>query len=263
MFGPEVAHIVSGVTKLSTLPFDSSQARQAESIRKMILAMADDIRVILIKLADRLHNMRTLQFHKHAKKQQDIAQETLDIYCAHRRPAGHLLDQKELEDTSFMYLIPEEYREIKRPGEQGPGRAGEVHRNGQADHPGEDGRSTASTCEVLGRYKHFYSIYQKMITQNLDFEEVYDIIAFRIILDTDSPVLRGPGAHPLPLEAHRQQVQGLHRPSQAQHVPVPAHHGHRPLGRAGGNPDPHPGDGPGGQIRHRRPLELQGGQAGR
>jgi len=113
MFGQDVLNIVSGVTKLSKLPFHSSQARQAESIRKMILAMANDIRVILIKLADRLHNMRTLQFHNNEQKKKKIAQETLDIYSPIADRLGIYWMKKELEDASFMYLQPEDYAEIK------------------------------------------------------------------------------------------------------------------------------------------------------
>ncbi|HUT44511.1 MAG TPA: HD domain-containing protein, partial [Desulfobacterales bacterium] len=113
MFGQDVLNIVSGVTKLSKLPFRSSQARQAESIRKMILAMADDIRVVLIKLADRLHNMRTLQFHNNEQKKRKIAQETLDIYSPIADRLGIYWMKKELEDTSFMYLQPEDYSKIK------------------------------------------------------------------------------------------------------------------------------------------------------
>ena len=113
MFGQDVLNIVSGVTKLSKLPFRSSQARQAESIRKMILAMANDIRVILIKLADRLHNMRTLQFHNNEQKKIKIAQETLDIYSPIADRLGIYWIKKELEDTSFMYLQPEDYSKIK------------------------------------------------------------------------------------------------------------------------------------------------------
>jgi len=185
MFGSEVTHIVSGVTKLSVLPFSSgSQARQAESIRKMILAMADDIRVILIKLADRLHNMRTLRFHSEEKRKK-IAQETIDIYAPIASRLGIYWIKEELEDTSFMYLQPEEFPKI------------ESHVN-QDREEGEKYIETVKSiikkkmdehnlkCEVLGRYKCFYSIYKKMVSQNLEFEEVYDIIAFRIILDTIS-----------------------------------------------------------------------------
>jgi len=183
MFGKEVTHIVSGVTKLSVLPFSSSsQARQAESIRKMILAMADDIRVILIKLADRLHNMRTLNFHSQKKRVQ-IAQETLDIYAPIAGRLGIYWIKKELEDTSFMYLQPEEYAKIeqlvnkdKEEGEKYIEKVKALIEKKMGEHNLE--------CEVLGRYKYFYSIYKKMLSQNLEFEDVYDIIAFRIILDT-------------------------------------------------------------------------------
>lgn len=183
MFGKDVTHIVKGVTKLSVLPFSSgSQARQAESIRKMILAMADDIRVILIKLADRLHNMRTLKFHS-PKKRAEIARETLDIYAPIAGRLGIYWIKKELEDTSFMYIQPDEYSKIeqlvnrdKEEGEKYIETVKDLIKKKMDEHNLE--------CEVLGRYKYFYSIYKKMLSQNLEFEDVYDIIAFRIILDT-------------------------------------------------------------------------------
>ncbi len=183
MFGKDVSHIVSGVTKLSVLPFSSgSQARQAESIRKMILAMADDIRVILIKLADRLHNMRTLKFHS-PKKKVKIARETLDIYAPIAGRLGIYWIKKELEDASFMYIQPDEYFKIeqlvnkdKEEGEKYIETVKDLIKKKMDEHNLE--------CEVLGRYKYFYSIYKKMLSQNLEFEDVYDIIAFRIILDT-------------------------------------------------------------------------------
>ena len=183
MFGQDVFNIVSGVTKLSKLPFRSSQARQAESIRKMILAMADDIRVILIKLADRLHNMRTLQFHNNEQKKKKIAQETLDIYSPIADRLGIYWIKKELEDTSFMYLQPEDYSKIKgfvRKDQEEREKYIETVKNYMTKKLGE----ADLKCEVLGRNKHYYSIYQKMASQNLDFDDVYDIIAFRIILDT-------------------------------------------------------------------------------
>ncbi len=183
MFGNEITHIVSGVTKLSALPFNSnSQARQAESIRKMILAMADDIRVILIKLADRLHNMRTLEFHSEEKRRK-IAQETIDIYAPIAARLGIYWIKEELEDTSFMYLQPEEFSKIEnyvnRDREESE-KYIETVKNFIKKKMDEHNLK----CEVLGRYKYFYSIYKKMVSQNLEFEEVYDIIAFRIILDT-------------------------------------------------------------------------------
>ncbi len=183
MFGDEITHIVSGVTKLSVLPFSSSsQARQAENIRKMILAMADDIRVILIKLADRLHNMRTLKFHSEEKRKK-IAQETIDIYAPIASRLGIYWIKEELEDTSFMYLQPEEFPKIENHVNQDR-EEGEKHIETVKSIINKKMDEHNLKCEVLGRYKCFYSIYKKMVSQNLEFEEVYDIIAFRIILDT-------------------------------------------------------------------------------
>ena len=185
IFGPDVAHIVSGVTKLTKVETHSAHQRHAESIRKMILAMANDIRVILIKLADRLHNMRTLGFHKNEKKKREISQETLDIYAPLASRLGIYWMKRELEDTSFMYIMPEEYSRIKglvsKDKEERENYVETVM--GMIKKEMED---AGLKCVVLGRYKHFYSIYQKMISQNLEFEDVYDIVAFRIILDTKS-----------------------------------------------------------------------------
>jgi len=184
IFGQEVVHIVSGVTKISVLSFDSSQARQAESIRKMILAMADDIRVILIKLADRLHNMRTLQFHKESKRKR-IAQETLDIYAPLASRLGIYWIKNELEDISYKYIYPEEYSNIEKlisKDKKESDKYIEKVKNLIKEKMDENNLK----CKILGRYKNISSIYQKMVKQNLPFEEVYDIIAFRIILDTVS-----------------------------------------------------------------------------
>ncbi|MEJ2101136.1 MAG: bifunctional (p)ppGpp synthetase/guanosine-3',5'-bis(diphosphate) 3'-pyrophosphohydrolase, partial [Desulfobacterales bacterium] len=182
LFGPEIQHIVAGVSKLSGLTFDSSRARQAESIRKMFLAMADDIRVILIKLADRLHNMRTLQFHS-PDKRKEIAQETLDIYAPISARLGIYWIKNELEESSFKYTQSEEYARIENHVSKSKVERekyietvkGYIRKAMDADN---------LKCEILGRNKNFYSIYNKMISQNLPFEEIYDIIAFRIILDT-------------------------------------------------------------------------------
>ena len=183
VFGPEVLQIVSGVTKLSKLPVRSSKARQAENIRKMLLAMADDIRVILIKLADRLHNMRTLQYHTKEGKRIRIAQETLDIYAPIAARLGIYWIKKELEESSFKYLLPEEYERIKNL----------VHKDQEErekyvvkvkNYIKEKMDTANLKCDVLGRNKAYYSIHQKLVTQNLEFDDVYDIIAFRMILDT-------------------------------------------------------------------------------
>ncbi len=183
LFGPGVAHIVEGVTKLSALPATTKVAQQAESLRKMILAMADDIRVILIKLADRLHNMRTLKYHRKPEKQAAIAQETLDIYAPIAARLGIFWIKHELEEIAFFYTRREAHDRIEklvnRAKDEKDAYIREVstslhYKMEEMELP----------CEIKGRYKAHYSIYQKMISQNLDFNEVYDIVAFRIILDT-------------------------------------------------------------------------------
>jgi GTP pyrophosphokinase len=182
MFGPQVTHIVEGVTKLSGLSFRSSEARQAENMRKMILAMADDIRVILIKLCDRVHNMRTLRFQQE-HKQVRIAQETYDIYAPIANRLGIYWIKNELEDTSFLYLHPHEYREI----------ANQVARKKEEQQEYVDTMKKIIQAkmaeahlhsQVQGRHKHLFGIHQKMVAQQVSFEDVYDILGFRIILDT-------------------------------------------------------------------------------
>ena len=183
MFGSQVHRIVMGVTKISALPFSGAKARQAENIRKMLLAMADDIRVILIKLADRLHNMRTLKYHTKESKKRQISQETLDIYAPLAARLGIYWIKNELENKAFFYAEPEEYREIEtRVNKERVER--EEYIEAVRNLIFEKMMANGMECEVLGRFKHFYSIHQKMETQNLPFEEIYDIFAFRIILDT-------------------------------------------------------------------------------
>jgi GTP pyrophosphokinase len=182
LFGNEVTQIVDGVTKIGRFEFSSHEERQAENMRKMILAMADDIRVVLIKLADRLHNMRTLNYHA-VDKQRLIARETLDIYAPLAGRLGIDWIKTELEDLSFSYLDPDVYEEIvsglKKNEEERDRYIKEVktiieEKLAELDLKGK----------VSGRPKHIYSIYKKMIVQNLDLEHIYDIIAFRIILNS-------------------------------------------------------------------------------
>ncbi|MFO8112768.1 MAG: bifunctional (p)ppGpp synthetase/guanosine-3',5'-bis(diphosphate) 3'-pyrophosphohydrolase [Desulfosalsimonadaceae bacterium] len=185
IFGKEVTHIVSGVTKISALPFSSDQHRQAENTRKMILAMADDIRVILVKLADRLHNIQTLHYHQSSEKRKRIAQETLDIYAAIAARLGIYWIKRELEENAFYYANPEAYQKIedlvkKEQGER------EKYVTTVRELLEEKINRSGISGEVSGRYKHYYSIHQKMKSQGLEFEEVYDIIAFRIIVESVS-----------------------------------------------------------------------------
>jgi guanosine-3',5'-bis(diphosphate) 3'-pyrophosphohydrolase len=182
LFGSEVSHIVDGVTKIGRFEFSSHEERQAENMRKMILAMADDIRVVLIKLADRLHNMRTLDFHG-VGKQRLIARETMDIYAPLAGRLGIDWIKTELEDLAFSYLDPDVYEEIvsglKRNEEERERYIKEVK-----DVIQEKLAELDLKGKVNGRPKHIYSIYKKMIAQNLDLEHIYDIIAFRIILNS-------------------------------------------------------------------------------
>jgi GTP pyrophosphokinase len=181
-FGDEVALLVDGVTKLNRLEYRSKEEHQAESLRKMFLAMAQDIRVILIKLADRLHNLRTLKYHNETK-QKEIARETLEIYAplAHRLGIYHL--KWELEDLSFRYLEPEKYYELaervsrtRRKREEYIQAAIQILRRKLAE--------TGIFADIQGRPKHLYSIYNKMTRQNKDLSEIYDVMAVRVVVDS-------------------------------------------------------------------------------
>jgi GTP diphosphokinase / guanosine-3',5'-bis(diphosphate) 3'-diphosphatase len=179
-FGPEVTRIVNGVTKISTIHFQSQEERQAENIRKMILAMSDDIRVILVKLADRVHNMRTLGFHT-TEKQKAIAQETLDIYAPIAARLGMYRIQTELEDLCLYYLEPEAYQVIK-DGVAKKREERERYIREVKEMILKKMDSVHLQCRLEGRPKHFYSIYKKMIDQNLNINQLYDLIAFRVIV---------------------------------------------------------------------------------
>ncbi|MFW5996073.1 MAG: RelA/SpoT family protein [Halanaerobiaceae bacterium] len=181
-FGNEIGILVDGVTKLTRLKFESKEEHQAESLRKMFLAMAQDIRVVLIKLADRLHNMRTLEYLGEEKRCRK-ATETLEIYAPLAHRLGMSRIKWELEDLSFRYLEPEMYYEIsekvaanRREREESIQKAIEVLQ----DRLNEQNMNP----EIYGRPKHLYSIYQKMKRKEIDFNEIYDLTAIRVIVDT-------------------------------------------------------------------------------
>ena len=182
LFGKEVSQIVNGLSKISRFEYGSYEERQAENMRKMILAMATDIRVVLIKLADRLHNMRTLNYHVAGKKRL-IAQETLDIYAPLAGRLGIDWIKTELEDLAFFYLNPDVYEEVVRGLKKNEEERNRYIREVR-DIIQEKLREYNLQGEVRGRPKHIYSIYQKMVMQNLDLDQIYDIIAFRIILNS-------------------------------------------------------------------------------
>lgn len=180
LFGRQVAEIVDGVTKLN-IPFNNNFEKQAENFRRMLVAMAKDIRVILVKLADRLHNMMTLE-HMKPEKQEKIATETLQIYAPLANRLGIYWLKAELEDLSLKYLHPKDYAELsEKLSETAQSRDGYMDeiRTILNKKMAESG----VPCEVSGRVKHLYSIWKKLKTQGMEFEQVNDIIAFRIITD--------------------------------------------------------------------------------
>jgi GTP diphosphokinase / guanosine-3',5'-bis(diphosphate) 3'-diphosphatase len=180
IFGEEVASLVDGATKISQMTFRTSEERQAENFRKMLLAMARDIRVILVKLADRLHNMRTLNFQPEERRRR-IAQETLDIYAPLANRMGISWVKSELEDLAFRYLLPDLFydlaNKVSKKRKEREKYIEEVKKTIQ-------GKLADQTIEadIAGRSKHLYSIYLKMERQGIDFEQVYDLIAFRVLV---------------------------------------------------------------------------------
>ncbi|MBA3287204.1 MAG: bifunctional (p)ppGpp synthetase/guanosine-3',5'-bis(diphosphate) 3'-pyrophosphohydrolase, partial [Acidimicrobiia bacterium] len=181
-FGGDVAAIVDGLTKLERIQFDSREAQQAATMRKMLVAMARDLRVLVIKLADRLHNMRTIAAMP-AEKQQRIAQETLDIYA----PLAHRLGMQELkqqlEDLSFASLHPKRFAELdhlvssRSPEREGYVTAAVAEVRARLSELGIN-------AEVTGRGKHLWSLYEKMVVKGREFDDIFDLVAVRVIVDS-------------------------------------------------------------------------------
>jgi len=182
-FGPEIASIVDGLTKIGTLPAHSTQERQVENYRKLLLSIAKDARVILIKLADRLHNMRTLEYLR-PEKQRRIAQETRDLYAPLAHRFGMAKMRWELEDLAFKFLEPEDYRALAKLVAQKRGEREKLI--GQLTEPllRELKLATIGDVEVSGRPKHLWSIHKKMIKRARPYEEIYDLLAIRVLVHT-------------------------------------------------------------------------------
>ncbi len=181
-FGQDIAALVDGVTKLSRLEHHSKVERQVENLRKMFLAMARDIRVVLIKLADRLHNMRTLHHHQEHKRK-EIARETIEIYAPLAHRLGIYRLKWELEDLSFRYVNPEKFYELAELVSRTRDKREEYIRNIIKILRGKL-KEVNINAEIHGRAKHLYSIYQKMVKQQLEFHEIYDVMGVRVIVDT-------------------------------------------------------------------------------
>jgi GTP pyrophosphokinase len=182
LFGRDIAHLVDGVTKLSQIQFQTSEEKLAENFRKMLVAMAKDIRVLLVKLADRLHNMRTLEAMK-PEKQERIATETMEIYAPLANRLGIQWLKIELEDLSFRYMKRREYKDLAE-------KLGKTKRERQKfiDETCHDIASALTVhgmegFEVYGRPKHLWSVHKKMASKGIPYEEVHDLIAFRVLVD--------------------------------------------------------------------------------
>ncbi|HZI50918.1 MAG TPA: bifunctional (p)ppGpp synthetase/guanosine-3',5'-bis(diphosphate) 3'-pyrophosphohydrolase [Terriglobia bacterium] len=180
-FGPDVAHIVNGVTKISQIHFTSKEEKQAENFRKMLLAMTDDIRVIMVKFADRLHNMRTLQ-HLSGERREAIARETQDIYAPLANRLGMGKIRGELEDLAFSYLEPKGYQELKDIVER-KRKAHEVFLAEVTRIVDAKMKEHGIPCQIESRVKRLYSIFLKLRKQRISIDEVYDLLALRIITD--------------------------------------------------------------------------------
>ena len=220
LFGPEVARLVDGVTKLSKIEAMSESERAAENLRKFLLAMSEDIRVLLVKLADRLHNMRTLHFIKSEEKRRRIARETMDIYAPLAERVGMYEYMREMQLLAFEQLEPEAYATIT-------GRLAQIRSSegGQVDAIALSIKQalaeTGLKVEVSGREKHPYSIWKKMAERHVSFEQITDIMAFRVLTDTTEDCYRALGI----LHTHWQMIPGRFK----DYISTPKSNGYRSL----------------------------------
>src|SRR5262252_177365 len=183
LFGPEVAHVVEGVTKISAIPFSSTEERQAENFRKMLLAMVDDIRVILVKLADRVHNMRTLS-HLPDDRRTRVAQETRDIYAPIANRLGMSKVKNELEELAFRYLEPQAYEALRAKVDSKRRAAEGLIQSLKATVEAKLRDAQLPVAQVDGRIKRLWSIHQKLKRQKIELEQVYDFVALRVVTDS-------------------------------------------------------------------------------
>ena len=257
LFGPEVAHVVEGVTKLSSIPFSSKEAQQAENFRRMFLAMVDDIRVILVKLADRLHNMRTLG-HVPDEKRERIARETLDIYAPIANRLGMSKVKNELEELSFKALEPRAYEDLRDKVDQRRRATQGLIEELRGTILAKLTEAQVPVVSIDGRIKRLYSIYLKLHRQRIDLDQVYDLVALRVVTTSVKDCYAVLGiVHQTwqPVPERIKDFIAMPRPNgyQSLHTSVISDRG--PALR---DPDPHRGDAPRGRGRHRGALEVQG-----
>ena len=257
LFGSEISDIVWGVTKISKISDVDVEDAQAETLKKMILAMTGDVRVILIKLADRLHNIRTLE-HLDDEKRRKIARETLEIYApiAHRLGMGKIRD--ELEDVSFQYAFPADYQRIHAAiGDKYEWAIQQLE--GLKKEILKLLREYRIPAEIEYRIKREISIYRKQQRQNIDLDQVYDLMALRIITDTVANCYAVMGMIHQQWTHIPSRWRDFHHQPQKQLLQVDPHNDHHPRGCQVRNSDPRPGDAPKRRRGDRRPLEIQGG----
>ena len=256
IFGHEIGALVEGLTKLKRLELVSREAKQAENLRKLLLAIADDVRVLLIKLADRLHNMRTLEFVPHASRRR-IAEETLDIYAPLAGRMGMQEMREELEDLSFHTLDPEAYAVVKQRldalADRNRNLIGEIE-----SQLSKNLQKNGIAARVYGRRKQPFSIWTKMERKSVGFEQLVRHLRLprrdagcRSLL----PRARRRAHH---LAGGARPLQGLHLDAEAERLPFAPHHRDRSRQPARRTADPHRGNEPDRGIRHRRARVLQG-----
>ena len=222
-FGSEVALLVDGVTKLGQLNYSADKVElQAENLRKMFLAMAKDIRVILIKLADRLHNMRTLQYMR-PEKQQEKARETMDIYAPIAMRLGISKIKVELDDLSLKYLKPDVYYDLVDKVALRKSERQKFVDGYRQDRSNSIWTMPDIKAQVDGRIKHFFSIYKKMVNQDKTIDQIYDLFAVRILVDTVKDCYAALGVIHEMYKPIPGQIQRLHCHAEAEHVPVSAY----------------------------------------
>ena len=255
-FGSDVTAIVDGVTKLDRIKFDTKEAQQAASMRKMLVAMAKDLRVLIIKLSDRLHNMRTIAAMPEFK-QERTARETLDIYAPLAHRLGMQEVRQELEDLSFAAMHPKRYAEIDHMvSTRSPER--DLYLTQVLEQVRERLAELRINAEVTGRPKHLYSIYEKMVVKGREFDDIFDLVGHPGDRRLGEGLLRRPRLDPRHLEAGAGPVQGLRGDAQVQPVPEPPHHGGGPAGQAARGADPHVGDARPRRAGRGRALAVQG-----